>query len=129
VNLTRKPPQALLYVQPKMTKFEVKEYLSKIYNVKVLHVNTANFLGKSIIEKPLFQESINYEYLFSLFTEIRVYDSIYLIKASNLMLFCCFFTFFGSLLCFIFVLGKWKRFYGKNRIIAYKRRNFKKALG
>mmetsp|Transcript_2621 Transcript_2621/g.2735 ORF Transcript_2621/g.2735 Transcript_2621/m.2735 type:complete len:112 (+) Transcript_2621:165-500(+) len=68
VNLTRKPPQALLYVQPKMTKFEVKEYLSKIYNVKVLHVNTANFLGK------------------------------------------------------------WKRFYGKNRIIAYKRRNFKKAL-
>lgn len=52
MNLTRKPPQALLYVQPKMTKFEVKEYLTKIYNIKVLQVNTANFLGKSIIEKP-----------------------------------------------------------------------------
>ena len=43
--MNRTPPQALLYVPPKMTKTEVKEYLSKIYSVNVLAVMTANFLG------------------------------------------------------------------------------------
>lgn len=47
--MNRKPPQALLYVPPKMTKTEVKEYLTKIYDVKVLAVMTANFLGMSDI--------------------------------------------------------------------------------
>jgi Ribosomal protein L23 len=46
VNAKRNPPQALLYVPPKMTKTEVKEYLTKIYNVNVLDVMTANFLGE-----------------------------------------------------------------------------------
>ena len=35
----------MLYVPPKMTKTEVKEYLTKIYNVSVLQVMTSNFLG------------------------------------------------------------------------------------
>ena len=48
VNMARKPPQALLYIPPKMTKTEVKEYLTKIYSVKVLAVMTANFLGKIV---------------------------------------------------------------------------------
>jgi ribosomal protein L23 len=48
VNVTRKPAQALLYVPPKMTKTEVKEYLTKIYNVNVLAVMTANFLGEGL---------------------------------------------------------------------------------
>jgi Ribosomal protein L23 len=50
VNVTRKPAQALLYVPPKMTKTEVKEYLTKIYNVNVLAVMTANFLGEGSSE-------------------------------------------------------------------------------
>lgn len=50
-----------------MTKYEVSEYLSKIYNVQVTKVNT----------------------------ELK--------------------------------LGKWKRLFGKRRIISYKRRNYKKA--
>jgi len=46
VKMKRNPPQALLHVPPSMTKWEVKEYLSKIYGVNVLNVMTANFLGK-----------------------------------------------------------------------------------
>ena len=46
--MKRSPPQALLYVPPKMTKTEVREYLTKIYNVKVIAVMTANFLGERI---------------------------------------------------------------------------------
>jgi large subunit ribosomal protein L23 len=40
------PPQALLHVQPSMTKHEITEYLTKIYDVDVTKVMTANFLGK-----------------------------------------------------------------------------------
>jgi len=67
VNTTKTPAQALLHIPPSMTKTEVKEYLTKIYNIPVLNVATTN------------------------------------------------------------ALGKWKRFYGKRRIVAYKRRNIKKA--
>jgi len=45
-NTTRQPAQAVLHIPPKMTKTEVKEYLTKIYNISVLNVATANFLGK-----------------------------------------------------------------------------------
>jgi len=68
LNLARKPPQAVLYVPPKMTKFEIKEYLTKIYNIGVSQVHTQN------------------------------------------------------------LLGKWKRFYGKRKIVSYKRRNIKRAI-
>ena len=51
-----------------MTKLEIKQYLTKIYNIPVIKVNTAVFLGR------------------------------------------------------------WKRLYGKSRLITYKRRNFKKAF-
>lgn len=68
VKMNAMRSQALLHVPPSMTKHEVKEYLTKIYEVNVLDVATANFMGK------------------------------------------------------------WKRFYGKRKIVAYKRRNFKTAL-
>lgn len=46
INKNAQPhPMAKLIVQPKMTKTEVKEYLTKIYNIPVLFVHTANFLG------------------------------------------------------------------------------------
>lgn len=40
------PPQALLHVPPSMTKHEISEYLTKIYDVDVQKVMTANFLGQ-----------------------------------------------------------------------------------
>ena len=46
VNTKKTPSQAILYVPPKMTKTEVKEYLTKIYNVSVLDVMTSTLLGK-----------------------------------------------------------------------------------
>lgn len=49
VNLKKKPPTAVLYVPPKMTKFEINQYLTKIYNVTVSNVNTENILGKYTI--------------------------------------------------------------------------------
>lgn len=92
--MNRTPPQALLYVPPKMTKTEVKEYLSKIYSVNVLAVMTANFLGM---------------------TYFHFYNRVYHFNCYDL----------STALKF---LGKWKRFYGKRKVISYKRRNFKKAL-
>ena len=41
------PPQALLHVPPAMTKHEITEYLTKIYDVNVNKVMTANFLGNT----------------------------------------------------------------------------------
>lgn len=68
INTNVVPNVAKLQVSPRMTKTEVKEYLTKVYNVNVLGVDTANYLGK------------------------------------------------------------WKKLYGKRKIIAYKRRNFKAAF-
>lgn len=45
VNTKVTPAVAKLSVPPKMTKTEVAEYLTKIYNVPVLKVNTTLFLG------------------------------------------------------------------------------------
>lgn len=48
VNLTTNtvPAKAKFQIPPSMTKTEVKEYLTKIYDVNVLNVNTLNVLGK-----------------------------------------------------------------------------------
>ena len=46
VNTARNPATANLIVPPSMTKTEVKEYLTKIYNIPVISVTTANFAGK-----------------------------------------------------------------------------------
>ena len=46
VNTKKTPVQAAFYIPPRMTKTEVKEYLTKIYNIPVLKVNTVNVLGK-----------------------------------------------------------------------------------
>lgn len=40
------PAKATFRVLPKMTKHEIKEYLTKIYSLPVKKVNTANYLGK-----------------------------------------------------------------------------------
>ena len=40
------PANAIFRIQPQMTKHEVKEYLTKIYNLPVVHVRTQNYLGK-----------------------------------------------------------------------------------
>jgi large subunit ribosomal protein L23 len=40
------PAQAIFRIQPKMTKHEVKEYLTKIYKLPVVTVRTQNYLGK-----------------------------------------------------------------------------------
>ena len=46
VNARKKPAEALLHVPPAMTKTEVKEYLSKIYDIPVISVTTTNMQGK-----------------------------------------------------------------------------------
>lgn len=46
VNTKRTPVQAAFHVPPRMTKTEVREYLTKIYSIPVLKVNTVNVLGK-----------------------------------------------------------------------------------
>lgn len=40
------PATATFRVLPKMTKHEVKEYLTKIYDLPVKKVNTMNYMGK-----------------------------------------------------------------------------------
>ena len=40
------PAKATFRVLPKMTKHEIKEYLTKIYGLPVEKVNTMNYFGK-----------------------------------------------------------------------------------
>jgi len=40
------PATASFRVLPKMTKHEIKEYLTKIYHLPVKSVNTVNYMGK-----------------------------------------------------------------------------------
>eukprot|EP00588_Corethron_pennatum_P014816 CAMPEP_0194279638 /NCGR_PEP_ID=MMETSP0169-20130528/14044_1 /TAXON_ID=218684 /ORGANISM="Corethron pennatum, Strain L29A3" /LENGTH=92 /DNA_ID=CAMNT_0039024087 /DNA_START=114 /DNA_END=392 /DNA_ORIENTATION=- len=40
------PAKAVFRVLPRMTKHEVKEYLTKIYKLPVVKVNTVNYDGK-----------------------------------------------------------------------------------
>ena len=40
------PATATFRVLPRMTKHEIKEYLTKIYKLPVKKINTANYLGK-----------------------------------------------------------------------------------
>jgi ribosomal protein L23 len=39
-------PVEVFHVSPKMTKFEIKEYLTQLYNLPVSHVHTAIYEGK-----------------------------------------------------------------------------------
>mmetsp|Transcript_29110 Transcript_29110/g.38287 ORF Transcript_29110/g.38287 Transcript_29110/m.38287 type:complete len:103 (+) Transcript_29110:194-502(+) len=41
-----RPNQAIFKVSPRMTKIEIKQYLTKIYNLPVIKVMTQNYLGK-----------------------------------------------------------------------------------
>lgn len=40
------PAKAVFRVLPRMTKHEVKEYLTKIYDLPVVQVRTQNYMGK-----------------------------------------------------------------------------------
>ena len=40
------PAFAIFRVTPKMTKHEIKEYLTKIYDLPIKKVNTMNYLGE-----------------------------------------------------------------------------------
>lgn len=42
----RQPARATFRVLPRMTKHEIKEYLTKIYGLPVRKVSTMNYLGK-----------------------------------------------------------------------------------
>ena len=53
LKLNKSPPQAKLVVPPSMTKWEVKEYLTKLYNINILKVDTANYLGKFLAQTEL----------------------------------------------------------------------------
>jgi len=52
------PAKAMFRVLPRMTKHEIKEYLTKIYNLPVKKVNTANYMGKR--KKIMTQRSVHY---------------------------------------------------------------------
>lgn len=42
----KRAASAVFRVPPRMTKHEIKEYLTKIYQLPVLKVNTMNYMGK-----------------------------------------------------------------------------------
>lgn len=44
-DLTKSPALATLQISPSMTKVEVREYLTKIYGINVLKVDTLNRAG------------------------------------------------------------------------------------
>ena len=44
-------PVEVFHVSPKMTKFEIKEYLIKLYNLPVSHVHTAIYEGKKRVDQ------------------------------------------------------------------------------
>ena len=46
-------PVEVFHVSPKMTKFEIKEYLTQLYNLPVSHVHTAIYEGKKRINRSL----------------------------------------------------------------------------
>jgi hypothetical protein len=43
--MKKTPPEAVLQIPPSMTKTEVREYLTKIYEIPVLKISTMNYLG------------------------------------------------------------------------------------
>jgi large subunit ribosomal protein L23 len=57
----RQPARATFRVMPKMTKHEIKEYLTKIYQLPVKKVNTMNYLGKRKIVRGT-KKSLYFKY-------------------------------------------------------------------
>ena len=47
LHATKRPPEAVFQIAPSMTKHEVKEHLTKIYNIPVIRVNTMNYAGRT----------------------------------------------------------------------------------
>lgn len=52
------PAKAIFRVLPRMTKHEIKEYLTKIYKLPVKKINTANYTGKR--KKIMTSRSVHY---------------------------------------------------------------------
>ena len=46
-----KRPVEVFHVSPKMTKFEIKEYLTKLYGLSVSRVHTAIYNGKQVMNQ------------------------------------------------------------------------------
>ena len=46
LKMKQSPPVAVLQIPPSMTKTEVKEYLTKIYDIPVLKITAMNYLGE-----------------------------------------------------------------------------------
>jgi large subunit ribosomal protein L23 len=57
----RQPARATFRVLPRMTKHEIKEYLTKIYGLPVRQVNTSNYMGKRKIVRGT-SSVIRYKY-------------------------------------------------------------------
>ena len=57
----RNPARATFRVLPRMTKHEIKEYLTQIYGLPVRKVNTSNYLGKRKLVRGTTQV-IRYKY-------------------------------------------------------------------
>jgi len=63
------PPKAVFKTRPSMTKHEIKEYLTKIYNLPVVKVNTMNVIerrrleangatGRRVVKTPAWKKAI-----------------------------------------------------------------------
>jgi large subunit ribosomal protein L23 len=49
LKMKKSPPEAVLQIPPSMTKTEVREYLTKIYEIPVLKISTMNYLGNLVL--------------------------------------------------------------------------------
>lgn len=59
----RLPARATFRVLPRMTKHEIKEYLTQIYDLPVRKVNTSNYLGKrKVVRGNHSSQVIRYKY-------------------------------------------------------------------
>jgi hypothetical protein len=57
LKMKKSPPEAVLQIPPSMTKTEVREYLTKIYEIPVLKISTMNYLGIHLFLLNLFVQS------------------------------------------------------------------------
>lgn len=67
-DLKKSPALATLQVSPRMTKTEVREYLTKVYDICVLKVNTENVAGK--ISCFCFSVAVDCNFLIAKFDQV-----------------------------------------------------------
>lgn len=49
ISVNKEKTKAVFHIPQAMTKWEVKQYLTGIYKLNVTKVDTANFLGKTLL--------------------------------------------------------------------------------